>query len=329
MRIVAAVSFAWLLGGCFAKPDRPNPNLEVAFDNTGGGALVDFPALIRFDAGVLREAGFLDPATIRFFDRDSGTELAFDVDEWNLDGESLIWVKVPEIPSGATDKRISMFADGGASDPTTTWTEFAAVWHLAVDGDRYANAAGSSYVGTGMELDDATGVIGRGAHFRGGGSTIALDPGPVMFDAWDAFTLELYVDAVRNPGNEPVIIDLPAADQPVRGGRILPSHTLQIDISFESGTTFQGVSLASGFNYVVFTFDGQRLSVYGNGESQGSEMAGPRLIPATVLPELGGSNAFEGVLDEVRISPVARDPAWVAGQYRAVTGSFATVLPGS
>ena len=69
-----------------------------------------------------------DPAQMRFGDA-TLQPLPFEVDTWNPQGESLVWVKAPVVK----DSVFTLFYDGTAAvanDPTGVWSEYTGVWHL-------------------------------------------------------------------------------------------------------------------------------------------------------------------------------------------------------
>jgi len=95
--------------------------------------LTDFPLLVRISAS--RPDGFSyddmltdDHTDLRFEDA-NGNGLAYDIDTWNPDGESLVWVKVPTLEK---DDEITMrwgCLAPDANDPTGVWSNYVFVWH--------------------------------------------------------------------------------------------------------------------------------------------------------------------------------------------------------
>ncbi len=95
--------------------------------------LADFPLLVRISAS--SPSGFSyndmmqqDHSDLRFEDK-NGNGLAYDVDTWNTDGESLVWVKVP-----ALERRDEITMRWGsaapdANDATNVWSNYVFVWH--------------------------------------------------------------------------------------------------------------------------------------------------------------------------------------------------------
>lgn len=60
--------------------------------------------------------------------------MAYDIDTWDLTGESLVWVRVPRLPPEGTD--ILLYCgSAGTLKASDVWTpHYAAVWHLNEDG---------------------------------------------------------------------------------------------------------------------------------------------------------------------------------------------------
>lgn len=115
---------------------------------TGTEALYDFPVLVRIsDAlidGLQTKKLSKDGADVRFFS-EGGTELAHEIDTWNPNGESLVWVKVPELASATT---ITMLW-GGTSPRTTAdadvWSAYDGVWHFNGQSDAaFADSKGAA-----------------------------------------------------------------------------------------------------------------------------------------------------------------------------------------
>lgn len=99
-------------------------------DNT---TLTDFPLLVRISAS--SPSGFSyndmmqqDHSDLRFEDK-NGNGLAYDVDTWNTDGESLVWVKVPALERGDEITMRWGSAAPDANDATNVWSNYVFVWH--------------------------------------------------------------------------------------------------------------------------------------------------------------------------------------------------------
>ncbi|MBP5285351.1 MAG: hypothetical protein ILO34_04505, partial [Kiritimatiellae bacterium] len=95
-----------------------------------------------------------------------GTELAHDVDTWNTDGVSAVWVNVPET-SSATEIVMEWYSAAGVSavNPASTWAGYRSVWHLSEAGTNavHADASGNSLALAGQNgTVAAVGVVGNG-----------------------------------------------------------------------------------------------------------------------------------------------------------------------
>lgn len=86
----------------FVDPDRFEYRAEVTFPGyTGENALIGFPVLVRLaetEGGFSYSQAAAGGADLRFASSD-GTLLASEIDVWDEGGESLIWVRVPQLTS--------------------------------------------------------------------------------------------------------------------------------------------------------------------------------------------------------------------------------------
>ena len=104
---------------------------------TGTETLTDFQALIKLDEGrygfSYAECADLTAGTDVWFssDPEGNNVLAREIDTWNPDGSSYIWVKIPSLAAGT---EITMHwgdaSKAQAAANTAVWTGFAGVWHM-------------------------------------------------------------------------------------------------------------------------------------------------------------------------------------------------------
>ena len=107
----------------------------VALDNPTGSALTDFPVRIRLDASFDYAKANADGSDLRFVDADGVTVLAYEIESWNVGGESYIWVKVPNVASGGDSITMYYGNDAAAAPPSTAvWSNgYRAVYHFGSD----------------------------------------------------------------------------------------------------------------------------------------------------------------------------------------------------
>lgn len=115
---------------------------EITLDNTTANigttseALINFPVLLtlnssNFDYSKAKSDG----SDIRFTDSDGSTALDYQIETWDVAGNSYVWVKVPQIDINSnTDKIYLYYGNSSASDAqnaASVWSNgFVGVWLL-------------------------------------------------------------------------------------------------------------------------------------------------------------------------------------------------------
>ncbi|MBO7299315.1 MAG: hypothetical protein J6V41_05860, partial [Kiritimatiellae bacterium] len=116
----------------------------------GGNKYEDFPVLLRLPketSNMLTSSNGTD----LFIVDENGKELSFEVDIFNEEGESLVWVKVP---SFSADTELELYYSGienYENNPTDVWTKFAGVWHFSpqqANATELADSTGNGLVGS-------------------------------------------------------------------------------------------------------------------------------------------------------------------------------------
>lgn len=89
----------------------------------------DFPALLRIPENspiyaVAGEGG----TNLRFTDDTAMYDCPHEIDTWNPNGVSLVWVKVPKLQNGVV---LRLYYDGtNSTQAADVWSSYAGVWHL-------------------------------------------------------------------------------------------------------------------------------------------------------------------------------------------------------
>ena len=142
-------------------------------------ALENFPLLVRISESQLPGFSYSRAVSseLAFVGAD-GVPLDYEVDTWNEGGESIVWVKIPEIPVGGTTVTMYWSLKAGksapANTPTAVWGDYAGVWHM---GDaNIADATG--HAGNGILQGDAV-ARGDGAFGVAYGRTVTGAHGPI------------------------------------------------------------------------------------------------------------------------------------------------------
>jgi concanavalin A-like lectin/glucanase superfamily protein/uncharacterized protein DUF2341 len=307
---------------------------RLTFRNEDGAEnLLYFPALVvlddqRIDYSLLLPGG----QDIRFIDAD-GTELDYEIDHWNENGRSYIWVNVPQIDAYSYVDSIFMYygnlAAGDEQDPEAVWdpSAYRAVWHLGDDfedsTDKYNHASNSGSTSAG-------GIYGAARYFDGDDY---IDCGnDASLDVSGSITVEAWVNISQLNGTHMPIV---TKGNHTYGLKIQDNNRLLFFV-FDSGASWQGAVSNSNpavdrWVHVVGVFDQDQVSnnifLYVNGAPQ-SDHGTVSSIPIDSYSVNIGRNAeetgrtFIGTIDEVRIAAVARSGEWVAAQFKSMTDKF-------
>ena len=149
--------FAWADdegGGGTQQPSIPRPDPNVAefargvkftvagYSATNTEVQVNFPVLVRLSTAIsgfkysdfYADGSDLSLIDIGFVDAE-GHGLAYDIDTWNTNGESLVWVNLP-IMTNNTEFAMWYRSSktGKALNSDNVWADYTGVWHLNESG---------------------------------------------------------------------------------------------------------------------------------------------------------------------------------------------------
>lgn len=152
----------------------------------GSEPLTNFPLLVRISESRFRgfyysRAGLTGEDMV-FMDTAADAQLPYEVDTWNVNGESLVWVRVNVLTN---DAPIRMYwalregADAPGYSPEDVWSDYVGVWHFAdQDGAPSSDATGNGNFGyplTDNPGDTTSSMIHSTANI-GLGRTISYTP---------------------------------------------------------------------------------------------------------------------------------------------------------
>ncbi len=343
----------WSDAAKFATPLPPvqllNPfqfrqRMKIGFAGySGAGILSNFPVLVLFSNNTADSSFSYDDfayssgADLRFTGLDGVTPLSFDVESWDTGGVSVVRVKVPQI-SGSNDciwaywgnplcTGLSESASAGAA-----WgEEYAGIWHLMESShgigqlDCYSDATtkrrdGDDFVSSAV----STGRIAKGLLLNGEGDHIALRemvlPGAFTLSAWilstnDSTDFTQIISRGDNFSEQGVYMGL-AGGYLVAGGKTTNSVWNCQCISLTNVT--DGV-----WHHVAAVFDNlaQEVTGFVDGRKQISvnvQFDADSYSPKnTVIGKnhLFGTQYFQGMIDEIRISNAKRSEDWINAQW--------------
>ena len=297
-------------------------------------ALVNFPALLILSAHIpgfsYRDVASSVGADLRFTDAEGSRFLGYEIDEWDAKGKSYVWVQVPEL-----SRNTCIWAYWGNGDAArspadasdgATWSEgYEAVWHLSEDqpgtgaSDVYRDSSpnanhGDDYVSSAGQA----GLVGRGQVLNGGSDYIDCG-NHASLNLRDAITIEAWVRHVG--GHYRGVINKgywTAGPWELRFGREGSPRGTRLGARVNTDSGSLGLNThasAHEWHHVALVYDGNTVAYYLDGcrEASGDLKGRMLLVDTPVAIGQNGRNGehYEGMMDEVRISSVARSPAWV------------------
>ena len=313
----------------------------VTFSGYAGASdLENFPALVRLPADVSSLCK-TNGADIRFADAD-GNLLSHEVDTWNANGESCVWVCVPRLSGTSTS--ITLYYSGETSqtvDPRRVWgpSDYKGVWHFSgsyadsstnalVMQDRHqlaASAPSPSYT--------AAGPVGT-AYSSPGQSYVQTSNDVCWADHGNKLSLSGWVKAAPWEGNNYARIMSSKNDYTVGYGFELtvqgtPVKYNMIGHGNNQHTATTSYNCTNDFVYLTAVFDGSAAKMYANGTLVG-DWNDAVLNSTTNLLRIGSdpkaTRFWNGQLDEMRLRWGASSADWVAADYATQHSDNFTVL---
>ncbi len=307
----------------------------------GTGTLTNFPVLVRMTNG---SGGFdastvSDSSEIRFADAD-GNMIPHEVDTWNAEGESTIWVSVPLISGTSTKFKMYWSPIGGEQQTALTasrvWTQagYLGVWHFSPATDNvYANSAQAEHYATASAAgtEGTDGVVGGYVQFASGATTF-VNNSKDWVDYTTHMTCEFWVDR-QDKGDARIFGSGASYDQGasiymagyisgngihcVKQESLIPtSGWRHVSVNF-SGTD-QANALADGETAYTF-WQGGGTSIDGNNGhffhnvNDGSTFADYHALSLTSHGD--GSELFKGYADEFRLRGENSTAEWMQANY--------------
>ena len=299
--------------------------------------LTNFPALVLFSTNLygFSYGDFQSPpwGDLRFSDGGQTQELAYEVELWDTNGVSAVWVRIPELSAGT--RVYAYWGRAGQTAPAYTtngavWVQdYRGVWHLGAmqAWDSSANALHGAATGTAA----TGGRVGRGLYFNGVSDQI------VILDASNppAYTVGVWVNLAEgaSPTNRHFAC---------RSNASGPNTSWSSQLRSGSTGRFEHYTYAGGGVYTVVGTNGPEAEqwafvvgtaaagsparLYVNGVQEnastpvGTPWAGDRWFVGSSAAG-GGLSPFKGILDELRIATHARSADWVWAEYMTVAGN--------
>jgi hypothetical protein len=300
--------------------------VNIRFDGYDRSPLTNFPLLVVFGphrptfsyADFASDEGY----DLRFTAEGRKAFLNHEIEEWNTNGDSYVWVQVPVLSNGSY-----ITAYWGNADRTNvpgfaanTWSEgYAAVWHLAEDvtdelaDGTHLDSSGRENHGAQSYNGPIAGIVSGAQSFDGMNDQINCGNGADLSQPGDK-TLSAWICPDTIAGERGLASKWGNSWCWVLGhdGTDLGRSAIYFD-----GWRIAGSVVAtSAWTQVAVVYDDDLNSVtfYRNGVIDGAavEYWGPGTDgDLTIGQRGGGASWFDGSIDETRISNVPRSSDWI------------------
>ncbi len=329
-------------------------DVEIAYD---GEPAEDIPVLLRLSEAIegFRYADVANDGRDFLFSDGDGNRLPFEIDTWNPEGESLVWVRLPVFADGAT-----IHLDYGASDADGTadaadvWRRYVAVWHMneirtdAATGRRYtpdssasgwhayksveadavpapvtvaAGATAQPTPPTGRAMNVAFGA-GKSDTSVGGFAVPASQTASTTLNG-PGFTLSAFVNSHQAANNGRCrVIAFGNAYNDKANLAVGSDRIYSMGSNSHNKTNPKG---ATGWVHAAAVFGSPRSKIYADGVClSGNNDGNPDLASLALDKGIGlgcftdGTQSLDGYIDEARIRNAASTASWAAAEYAAM-----------
>ena len=307
--------------------------------------LNDFPLLVRISSATIEGFAYdlcqADGKDIRFTSLDGATVYPHEIDEWNTDGESLVWVRIPALAKGCQFK--FWFGDSSVT-AAPAYTTNGAVWkgadyfgvyhmnetegagtasYLAYDSSTYGfDLTPKKGSGDLTQMVSAEGTVGRARKHSdsntGKGNGLFAARSYDNLAIGDVFTVSGWFKLKTGAGGQNYLS---------HGWYIQNGNSTQIKVT-GSGSTTYAVNLddmTKGWVHLVIVYNGTTATVYSKGVRKGSGTIGA--AKNNDKPLAVGNNidqaamALSGWQDEIRLRKGAVGDAWAKAEYECASAA--------
>lgn len=309
----------------------------------------DFPVLIELDATRIDYSKVQSNGEdLRFVDHD-GTVLSYEIESWDPNGTSYVWVKIPMVDAATDSDFIWMYygndtAASGENAADVWSSSYQTVYHLdgdIADGGTVADSSGN-FDGTNNGTTKTEGVIGDGQAFDAAAAQyIDIGSDLDLLRNAESATISLWVNPTTNQSSTIVAVSTNSLTLQPRATLNATGEEYRLDgksqdslfTSTQSAETSNTPFIANTWQHVVGVIDyaEDRIDIYVDGVLVETRAVS---FSTTTTPDTNSSSAkigtdesalfgyFDGLIDEVRIAETERSAEWIEAQYASMTGSF-------
>jgi hypothetical protein len=299
---------------------------------SGASNLTNFPMLFSVtNASFMTVAnggnvGKSDGSDILFTASDGLTKLNHELEYYNPStGQVIAWVQIPSL--SPTANTVIYVYDGNPSaanqqNPTAVWdSNYKGVWHFS--NGTTLSASDSTSNGNNGTISGATaasGFIDGAADFNGASY---ISESATTNTSVSSLTVSVWMQAAQAPQNSyATLFDSRATgyqnwilDTGVQGNK----YQFCLETSTEIQDCLGSGTLDTNWHYLVGSYNGSTQALYLDGAPIAQSSVSIQLGTGSYPLNWGSSNDsasfFNGLLDEARLSNIARSSAWIATEY--------------
>ncbi len=333
-------------GASFAKGAKFTVAGYTNANGTARSELTGFPVLVRIAANSPSGFSYADLASsmgddLCFIDMD-GTGLPFEIDTWNPNGDSLIWVRLPTMTNGA---EFVMCWGGGTSGKTVCndnpWSDYVGVWHMSEASGTVADSTGNGFNATPSGTAAATACVavtgpvgnGRQCSTALGANNLSYLSVPSYDNSkpvGDTFAVSGWFDigsGQTGSDNDARLFSRKEFWENAHGWEVLWKTGKEIRVRGAAkgdNIKIQNLDYAGkGWKHFFIVYNGQNSVFYENGVQKGTKTGGTAASENGRPLAIGGysndkGSQLVGSVDECRLLDAIPGADWVWAEYASM-----------
>jgi alpha-galactosidase len=257
--------------------------------------------------------------------------LNYEIEKWDANGDSYVWVQVPLLASNSCiwaswgNARLASMPSASTQNGSVWTNGYAGVWHLA-NGSVLSATDSTTNDNDGI-IYNATpveGVIDGAGQFNGEDSYVDLGT-PTNARAYQQVTMSAWVYPIGG-----TVVLMAGNDDTPQSYGLEWSGNSSLLFSFANTTDWLGdggFTPPNQWSFVTGVINGNTKLLYVDGILRASKTFAGILSGNPLSLWLGAQNRpsynywFEGILDEARISSMARSSNWIGAEYMTVASN--------
>ncbi|MFW9772985.1 MAG: DUF2341 domain-containing protein, partial [Candidatus Thorarchaeota archaeon] len=303
---------------------------------SGSTDLLNFPLLVSIKDSDLHDHTQPDGDDISFY---NGSEwLDHEIETFNQNfnethAQLVAWIRIPKLSTSA-DTVIRMYYGNSSlasqENPAGVWkSNYKGVWHLKENpsganiNDSTLNNLDGSPQGNMNSSDQVNAQLDGGIDFDGNDDNIATEENDFLASV-SSFTMSAWIKPLSSQSDFCGIIEYDNTTDGSSfdaGMELRSTRVPRVNIWTTTGFKFVDSSTVlptTKFTYFVFVYDGN-LSIYVDGSFDCSTTHSGNVRNNRRYINIGRNThdgvSFNGIIDEIRISNVARSPDWIETIY--------------